>query len=55
MPSEATHPTAYATALATAFLLCPDNALEEDVLRALFLERIRTEGVDGDRVLERLS
>lgn len=51
----AKEPSAYVCSLASAFLLAPENALEEDVLRALFLQHARAEGVDGDAVLDAAS
>jgi hypothetical protein len=48
-------PSAYVCSLASAYLLAPENAVEEDVLRALFLQHARAEGIDGDALLEAAS
>lgn len=48
-------PSPYVCVLAQAYLLAPENAVEEDVLRALFLQHARAEGIDGDALLEAAS
>lgn len=53
--AETKQPSAYVAVLAQAFLLAPEMALEEDVLRALFLQHARAEGIDGDALLEAAS
>lgn len=52
---EPKQPSAYVSTLAMAFLLSPAEALEEDVLRALFLQHARFEGVDSVAILEAAS
>jgi hypothetical protein len=51
----APEPSPYVSTLAMAFLLAPEMALEEDVLRALFLQHARAEGIDSDALLEATS